>query len=267
MATPHFRYKLDLHGAKVASLAVASLLLGLAPSTATAQKKSQTSASRGGRGQVKSITVNNLPGYDDKWFHPGFYIAPNFSRYKLEQSPAYIQAIQNGRGVSANALVSPGLSVGFIGDVRLADYFNLRFTPGVSFMTRRIEFKPYGYQPADSIFTQEVGGTQIDLPLLVKFHSERRRNTRVYMIGGVRSSVNVGNRRKDPLRNRLQASSNDFAIEYGVGLDLFYPLFKFGPELRFSHGLNNLLQPNKDVYSTSLQSLKSNTVTLYLNFE
>ncbi|MCB2376744.1 PorT family protein [Hymenobacter sp. BT635] len=243
------------------------LLAGLAPHAAQAQKKSQTKASRGGRGQVKSITVNNLPGYDDKWFHPGFYIAPNFSRYKIEQSSAYVQAIQNGTAVSANSLLSPGLSVGFIGDVRLADYFSLRFAPGVSFLTRRVEFKPFGYQPADSIFTQEVGGTQIDLPLLVKFHSERRRNTRVYVVGGIKPSINVGNRRKDPLRNQLQAASGDLALEYGIGLDLFYPLFKFAPELRFSHGLNNLLIPDKSVYSTSLQSMKSNSVTLYLNFE
>ncbi|MCB2410230.1 porin family protein [Hymenobacter lucidus] len=248
-------------------MAAVALLAGLAPHSATAQKNSQSSASRGGGGRVKSITVNNLPGYDDKWFHPGFYIAPNFSRYKIEQSSAYILAIQNGTGVSANALVSPGLSVGFIGDIKLADYFSLRFTPGVSFMTRRVEYKPFGYSPADSVQTQEVGGTQIDLPLLLKFHSERRRNARVYVVGGIRSSVNVGNRRKDPVRNQLQASSNDIAIEYGVGLDLFYPLFKFAPELRFSNGLTNLLQPGKDVYSRSLQSMKSNTVTLYLNFE
>ncbi|TGE24649.1 PorT family protein [Hymenobacter aquaticus] len=267
MATPHLRYKLHLHGAKVAALAAAVLLAGVAPHTAQAQKKSQSSASRGGRGQVKSITVNNLPGYDDKWFHPGFYIAPNFSRYKIEQSAAYVQAIQSGTAISANSIISPGLSVGFIGDVRLADYFTLRFTPGVSFLTRQVEFKSFGYQPADSIVTQEVGGTQIDLPLLLKFHSERRRNMRVYVVGGVKSSISVGSRKKDPLRNQLEATANDFAIEYGIGLDLFYPLFKFAPELRFSNGLSNLLQPNKSVYSSSLQSLKSNTVTLYLNFE
>ncbi|UOQ51365.1 type IX secretion/gliding motility protein PorT/SprT [Hymenobacter cellulosivorans] len=267
MATPHFWHQLHLHGAKVAALTALTLVAGLAPHTSFAQKKSKSSSSKGSRGQVKSITVNNLPGYDDKWFHPGFYIAPNFSRYKIEQSAAYVQAIKNGTAVSANSLVSPGLSVGFIGDVRLADYFNLRFAPGVSFLTRRIEFKPYGYQPADSVFTQEIGGTQIDLPLLLKFKSERRRNARVYVVGGIKPSVNVGNRRKDPLRNQLQAASGDLAIEYGVGLDLFYPLFKFAPELRFSHGLTNLRVPGNDVYSRSLQSMKSNTVTLYLNFE
>ncbi|WP_165370497.1 type IX secretion/gliding motility protein PorT/SprT [Hymenobacter persicinus] len=231
------------------------------PLAAQAQKSSR--ASKGNRGQVKSITVDNLPGYDDKWFHPGMFIAPNFSRYKIEQSRAYTQA----RNVSANSIISPGLSVGFIADARLAPNFNLRFTPGASFVTRQVEFKPFGYSPADSILTQEIGGTQIDLPLLLKFKSDRRRNTRVYVVGGVRSSVGVGNRRKDPARNLLRATASDFAIEYGVGLDLFYPLFKFAPELRFSNGLTNLLVPGKDVYSRSLQSMKSNTVTLYLNIE
>ncbi|GAA4006506.1 hypothetical protein GCM10022408_17860 [Hymenobacter fastidiosus] len=241
---------------------VALIIIGL-PLATQAQKKGRASASRGSDGRVKSITVDNLPGYSDKWFHPGMYIAPNFSRYKIEQSTAYTQA----RNVSANSIISPGLSVGFIADVRLADNFSLRFTPGASFITRRVEYQPFGYTPADSILTQEIGGTQIDLPLLLKFKSERRRNTGLYVIGGIKSSVGVGNRRKDPARNLLRASSGDVAIEYGVGLDLFYPLFKFGPELRFSHGLTNLLQPGTDVYSRSLQSMKSNTVTLYLNIE
>ncbi|GAA3926682.1 porin family protein [Hymenobacter algoricola] len=239
-------------------MALAALAVPLA---AQAQKSGR--ASKGSKGQVKSITVDNLPGYDDKWFHPGMYIGPNFSRYKIEQSAAYTQA----RNVSANSIVSPGLSVGFIADVRLASNFNLRFLPGASFITRQVEFKPFGYSPADSILTQEVGGTQIDLPLLLKFKSDRRRNSRVYVVGGIRSSVGVGNRRKDPARNLLRASASDVAIEYGVGMDLFYPLFKFAPELRFSHGLTNMLEPGNDVYSRSLQSMKSNTVTLYLNIE
>jgi hypothetical protein len=263
MATPHVRYKLYLHGAEISRLLLLALVVLGLPLAAQAQKKSRTASSRSNKGNVKSITVDNLPGYDDKWFHPGMFIAPNFSRYKIEQSAAYTQA----RSISANSIVSPGLSVGFIADVKLASNFSLRFTPGASFVTRQVEFKPIGYVYPDSIFTQEIGGTQIDLPLLLKFKSERRRNTRVYVIGGIKSSVGVGNRRKDPARNLLQASASDVSIEYGVGLDLFYPLFKFGPELRFSNGLTNLLVPGKDVYSRSLQSMKSNTVTLYLNIE
>ena len=259
MATPHVRHKLHLHSSKIGYLGLLGCLLWLLPIGAQAQLKSRAKTSK--RGNVKSITVDNLADYDNRWFHPGFYIAPNFSSYRIEQSQAYVSA----QGVTANSIISPGFSVGFVGDVRLADHFNLRFTPGVSFLTRRIEFKPL--LTSDSIETQEVGTTQIEFPLLLKFKSQRRRNTRVYVVGGVKPSFNAGNRRKEPDRNLLRADNTDIAIEYGVGLDLFYPLFKFAPELRFSHGLTNLLQPTPDVYGRSLQSMKAHTVTLYLTFE
>lgn len=274
MATPHFRYQLHLHGAKIIRLACVGLLAAVLPWQAQAQQKSRTSISRGKHGKVKSITTNNLPGYDDKWFHPGFYISPNFSGYKIQQSQSYVNAIQATQGqgtragsVAANSLSSPGFSVGFVGDVRIVDFLSLRFAPGVSFLTRQVEFRAVGYQPADSIKTQQIGSTQIDLPLLFKFKSQRRRNTRMYLIGGIKPSINAGTRRQDPESSLLQVQKSDLSIEYGVGLDLFYPLFKFAPELRFSNGLRNLLVPNTDVYSRSLQRMTSNTVTLYLNFE
>jgi hypothetical protein len=274
MATPHVRHQLHLHRAQISCFALLVLLALVSSLETHAQRKSSTSLSRSKNGRVKSITVNNLPGYDDRWFHPGFYIAPHSTRFQVEQSPAYIQNLNTSRGLTVNALNSAGFSVGFVGDVRLADYFNLRFAPGVSFITRQLEFKPLGYMrdptntsaPAE-IITQEVGATQADFPLLLKFHSERRRNTRMYVVGGVKPSVNVGNRRKDELKNLITTANTDVAIEYGVGLDLFYPFFKFAPELRFSHGLKNLYQAENNIYSNSLQGLRSNTVTLYLTFE
>ena len=239
------------------------------PLSAQAQKKSRTSASRNKHGVVKSVTVDNLVGYDDRPLHLGMYVAPNFSRYNIERAPGY-----PSQGVSANSVVSPGFSVGFLGDLRMGNYGALTFAPGVSFLTRRIEFKNQGYSQnldaypndPDEIEDQEIGSTQVDFPLLFKLKSERRRNTRMYLVGGVKPSINIGGRRKDPAVNLLEAADTDIAIEYGVGLDLFYPFFKFSPELRFSHGLTNLYVPgNNDVYSRSLQSMKSNTVTLYLN--
>ena len=250
-------------------LALVAAALVVLPLGVQAQKKSLSGASKGKNGRVKSVTVNNLPGYDDRWLHLGMYVAPNFSRYKIEHASGY-----PSQGVSANSVVSPGGSVGFLADLRIGEYGALNFAPGVSFLTRRIEFKSYGYSqnlqqyPNDpeEIADQEIGTTQIDFPLLFKLKSERRRNSRVYIIGGVKPSFTIGGRKKDGELTLLEAGRSDFAIEYGVGMDLFYPFFKFSPELRFSHGLTNLYVPgNTDVYSRSLQSMKSNTVTLYLN--
>ncbi|RSK44557.1 type IX secretion/gliding motility protein PorT/SprT [Hymenobacter perfusus] len=279
MATPHVRHQLHLHRSKIMRLALAAAALVILPLGAQAQKKSLSGASKGKNGRVKSVTVNNLPGYDDRWLHLGMYVAPNFSRYKIEQSAEAYPRVVNGQnvpgtGVSANSVVSPGGSVGFLADLRIGNYGALNFAPGVSFLTRRIEFKPYGYSqnlqqyPNDpeEIADQEIGTTQVDFPLLFKLKSERRRNSRVYIIGGVKPSFTIGGRKKDGEITLLEAGRSDFAIEYGVGMDLFYPFFKFSPELRFSHGLTNLYVPgNTDVYSRSLQGMKSNTVTLYLN--
>ena len=267
MATSYVRHQLHLHRSKVARFAFGALAAALVACLGHAQNKSRNKASRSKSGHVKSITTDNLPGYDYKWFHPGFYLAPNFSRFQIQQSAGYVQAINSGQGISANSLISPGFSVGFVGDVRIADYLTFRFTPGVSFLSRRIEFTKQGYSGIDTITTQEIGSTQIDLPFLFKLHSQRRRNTRVYVVGGIKPSFNVGNRRKNPELFKLRADDADLSLEYGVGLDLFYPLFKFAPELRFSSGLRNLLLPGTDIYSNSLQRMTSNTVTLYLTFE
>jgi hypothetical protein len=273
MATPHVRYQLHLHSAKIVRAALLLLACGAISVSAQAQKKSLTGASRSKSGRVKSVTVNNLPGYDDRWLHLGMYVAPNFSRYKIEQSAAAYPSSPNYTGVSANSVVSPGGSVGFLADLRIGNYGALNLAPGVSFLTRRIEFKDYGYPPKtssdpdkDKLQDQEIGTTQVDFPVLFKLKSERRRNTRVYIIGGVKPSFTIGGRKKDGDLTLLEASRSDVALEYGVGMDLFYPFFKFSPELRFSHGLTNLyVAGNNDVYSRSLQSMKSNTVTLYLN--
>jgi hypothetical protein len=268
MATSHFRHQLHLHGAQLKRLALLSLVLALLlPATAWAQRKPGRDISRSKKGKIKGITVNNLSDYDDRWFHAGLYFAPSFSRFFIEQSDTYLAS-----GLAANSLVSPGFGVGLIGDVRLGgpqSPFILRFSPGVTFLTRRVEFQSQSAAvDDDSIFTQEVGSTVIQFPLLLKYQSDRRRNTRLYMIAGLSPTFTASNRRNDELRNVLRATDTDLTLEYGVGLDLFYPLFKFAPELRFSHGLRNVLVPGRpDIYSRSLQSLRTNSVTLYLNIQ
>lgn len=266
MATTHLRYQLHLHGASLNRLVLLGLLVWLVPTVALAQRKASSRVNRSRKGEVKSITVKNLPAYDERWFHPGMYVGFVGSRFIIEQSAAYLSK----QDITANSIVSPSLGVGFLGDVRLGGPevpFVLRFAPGVSFLTRQVEFKPRNYPHPDSILTQEITSTVVQFPLLLKYHSDRRRNTRAYMIAGLSPTLTASNRRSDPLRNQLQTLDSDLTLEYGVGLELFYPLFKLGPELRFSHGLRNLLVARNDVFSRRLQSLSTNSVTLYLNIQ
>jgi hypothetical protein len=271
MATTHVRHQLYLHRPQIGGRGLLALgLLLLLAGPALAQRKRSDDIDRNRKGRIRGVTVDNLPNYNQRFFRPGLYIAPNFSRFFLEQSATYVQALQKGQGIAANSIISGGLAVGFIGDIRLGPPetpLHLRFAPGLSFMARRVEFQGRGVGQPDTIRTQEVNTTQLELPLLLKYQSNRRRNTRVYAIAGLKPSFAVTQRQNVPAINQLTINRSDLMLEYGVGLDLFYPYFKFGPELRFSHGLRNILVPQNNTYSNSLQSLRTNTVTLYLNIE
>ena len=90
MATPHFRYQLHLHGAQLIRLALVASLLALLPTAAQAQRKARSRVNRTAKGVVKSVTVQNLPSYDERWFHPGMYLSFSGAKFNLEQSAYYV---------------------------------------------------------------------------------------------------------------------------------------------------------------------------------
>ncbi len=205
----------------------------------------------------------NLPYYDDKWFRPGFFVAMNYSTYRLEHHPDFFlpQNLDSVRAV--NPVGTPGITLGFIANLRLHDQVDFRFNPGVSFYQRGIEMDFTN----GTVEEQTIENTFMEFPFLFKFKSIRRKNWRVYMVGGAKYSIEVGSRRRERTDEQLRTTSPDFAIEFGFGFDFYFEMFKFAPEIRFSRGLLNLLNEDPNIYAQSLLSLKSQTVTLYLNFE
>ena len=208
------------------------------------------------------ILGKNLPGYDDKKMHYGFYLGATATHFNVEHSAEYVQLMQNG-GPIANPKTTPAFNLGFVLSRRLGDYFNVRFVPGVGFYNRVIDFEIAGVHE-----DKEVPSTSVHLPFLMKYAAKRRKNTRMYFVAGVAPTIDVGgSKREERVDNRLRIVKNNFQIEYGVGLDLFYPFFKFAPELRVAHGVPNLLIEDDNAYSRSFQKITTTNVTLYLNFE
>ncbi|QNF34916.1 PorT family protein [Adhaeribacter swui] len=210
--------------------------------------------------KIKKI---NLSNHDDKSMHYGFHLSLNMAKFRLEHSQYYRDSVYRPDGSTIFSKGTPGFNIGFVLNKKITDYVDLRFLPGVGFYSRTLTYKDF--EGVES--TQEFGITAAEFPLLFKLKSERRKNVRMYVVGGAKASVNVGNKKKGDAVTSLEINANDFAIEYGVGVDLFYPFFKFAPEIRFSNGLTNLRSPGNSLGARSLDRVTTNTVTLYLFFE
>ena len=206
----------------------------------------------------------NLPNYDYRKMHYGFYLGLNGSTFKAEHSADYVRRLANpDSALTANPKFTPGFLIGFVLSRHLGDYFDLRFLPGVGFYTRQIEFRQ-----GDEVTNKEIASTTVQLPFLLKYSAKRRKNSRLYFVGGITPMINVGGSKRDEtVEDRVRIDKNNFQVEYGVGIDLFYPFFKFAPEIRVAHGSPNVLIRDQNIYSSSFRGLSIHSVTLYLNFE
>lgn len=239
-------------------------------SQAIAQNQAQFQNAGDGK-QTVTRKGQNLVAYDDRFLHYGFFLALNRSGFRAPASGFFNSQLFNqnlkpdSRLYTINSRHGLGFTTGFILNIRIFDLLDVRVLPTVSFYQRFIEFR---YQN-DSLVTELKQSTFsfVELPLLLKFKSQRRNNTRMYMIGGIKPGIEVGSKKNEIQNDRLRSTTFDFAFEYGFGFDFYYPLFKFSPELRFSHGIMNLKNEDPNPYSQSIKALNTHTVTLYLNFE
>jgi hypothetical protein len=211
--------------------------------------------------QAQDPRWTNLPFYDDKFMHYGFTLGVNASGYKARVSSSYVNNISDTT-LNVSPTYTPGFSLGFIVNFRLHDHFDLRVLPTVGFYSRSIT-----YDFANSSKVQTIESTFMEIPLLLKYKSMRRGNSRMYVLGGFKAAIEAGAKKKQRKPTDLRTNGFDFCLDLGVGMDIYCPLFKFSPEIRFSHGLLNVLSNDPNIYSSSLSRLSSNTISLFLNFE
>ena len=249
----------------------AVLLLCLSLYTVQAQNPLNQSTQVTGASRFKHLKGRgfNLPDYDNKRLHYGFFLAFNYSTFSVLHSEVFNRNVNNpmlkNPLAAVNPIGGPGFTTGFILNARINDIWDFRILPTVSFYTRYMEMRFRN----DSLSNQLNQSTYafLELPIMVKYKSQRRHNTRMYMIGGIRPAIEVGAKREEIGDNFLRVNSADFSLEYGFGFDFYYPLFKFSPELRFSYGVSGMKYPDDNIYANSIKEFYTRTVTLYFNFE
>lgn len=211
--------------------------------------------------QEKRWVQRNNPNYDNRKLTYGFLIGLHSSIYQINYSDQFItQSFDTVHSV--NSSWTSGFTLGFIVNYRLNEFLDLRLTPEVAFYEQKVR-----YQFTNEAFEDaRVESTMVEFPVLLKYKSERRGNIRMYMIGGVKPAIEASGK-KDNTKAELEMIGSNLSLEAGFGFDLYYPLFKFSPEIRFSRGVIDILGNQTNAYGQPIQRVNTNTVTVYFLFQ
>ena len=69
------------------------------------------------------------------------------------------------------------------------------------------------------------------------------------------------------MEETLETKNWNLSLETGVGIDIYLPQFKLSPEIRYSWGLFDMLQPEKNEYNYALDKLVFQNLSFYITFE
>lgn len=223
----------------------------------------------------------NRPYVDDKLFHFGFSLGVNFMDYSIHTVDEPLTGTLQGENLGESAQLEnmlinarcsymiPGFSVGFIGDLRLCEYLNLRLIPQLHFAERDITYK---WETTDEAGNEEehlrktsLLSIPIAIPLELKWSAQRCGNYRPYVtVGGGVSYNCFENTEKPIIPKRL-----DYFMEIGAGCDVYFSWFKFCPQLKYQLGFNDLSPEAHTEFlnSQAVKRMRSHMISLVFNFE
>jgi len=204
--------------------------------------------------------IINHENFDKQRVYWGYFLGFNFYDYKFDYKNLGPDIIVNR---------TTGFNVGLVGDLRLHEYVNLRFEPGLYYTQRNLEFPGF---TKSSDAQRQVGATYIHFPLLLKFSALRTGNIRPYLVGGFSSTLNLSNNSKsvdDNKQEKFRVKPWTKNYELGFGIDLYLEYFKFSPSIRGVFGLDDELIRDNDPNSPwtgNVQSMKTRAVLINFTF-
>lgn len=214
------------------------------------------------KGLFSSDPIINLENWDKQRVYWGYYLGFNMYDFKIDY--------KNTPDVDILVDGVTGFNVGLIGDLRLHEYINLRFEPGLYYTQRNLNYS--GFTDEDDAL-REVKSTYIHFPLLLKFSSERTGNIRPFLVGGVSATLNLSSNSKtkdDNLQERFRVKPWTKNYEVGFGIDLYLEYFKFSPSIRGVFGFNDELIRDNDPNSPwtgNIDALKTRAIFINFTFQ
>ena len=220
--------------------------------------------------------ILNRPYADTKLIHLGFSVGMNFQNLAITNNGF---VTDDGEEWYADvSAISPGFCVNVLADLRIAEHFNLRFSPGLYFGNKVVRYLNHRgnsewLEQSHYKQSQNVKSTYIVVPLELKMSAKRYHNMRPYFTGGVMYAQDLAKDRSE----QLKLKNGDVMLTVGMGCDFYMPFFKFCPEVKFCFGLRNLIDRNRPdlveenevtkLFTQSVSKISSNMVVVTFFFE
>lgn len=247
MPTTYFRNRQYLHGFQALLILLALLLTP-------------------GRAEAQFVGGGNYNFYDfsKKPYYFGITLAANSSRYTPFRSEDFI--FRDSIRI-VESLNGPGFNLGIITNLKIGQYFDFRFLPTLSFSERTLNYTAGTRTIRERQRTVE--SVFVELPFHFRYKSAPYKDKRLFLIAGIKYNFDVASESRARQADALvKVSPHDFALEYGAGIQFFFPYFIFSPEFKISHGIGNTLIFNPNLAeSTVLEKVLSRTFTLSFHFE
>jgi hypothetical protein len=167
-----------------------------------------------------------------------------------------------------------GFVIGIVSNLRLGEYFDLRFTPSLTFGERNIDYTLQNYYessvPQTLYVTKNIQSTFVEFPLWVRFKGKRMHNVRPYVLAGGKWALDLASNAKKKADNAsayVFINRKDVYALGGVGFDFYTAYFKFGTEITMSYGLFDILKRDNTIYTLNVDRMRSKIFQISFTFE
>ncbi|MCB0737212.1 MAG: PorT family protein [Bacteroidetes bacterium] len=214
---------------------------------------------------AKAQTQHN-PYYDLRKpfaFHFGFTLGTNFSDAKY----AFDGSFFTGDTLKmVDVSYAPGITLGPVVNMHLRERLDIRSVPTLNITGRSIN---YTFSDA-TVKNKSIESVYLQIPLLLKYKSERHGNLRFYTIGGGGYGWDIASKEgrvKDPFDPEVTFTKHNYYWTYGCGLDMYFKYFKFSPEITISNNFNNILDFDESIYTTTFSRIRNRMILISFHFE
>jgi len=202
--------------------------------------------------------------YKNRPYYFGITLGYNQAFFKMDYDPSFVQT---DTILSIVPLHSSGFSLGLLGNLKVVNHLDLRFNPTLNFTEKNLgyTFKENAPDRED----KQIESIIMTLPLQVKLKSDRVKNFRAYLLGGVKYDYdlasNASSRQADDI---VKLARDDLGFEAGFGFEFYLPYFIFSPEIKFSYGARDVhVYEPQNQYSNRIGRLISRMIVFSIHLE